>query len=118
MCPSLHRQSLMRWCMLPQLKTTAGVHWSTQPGAYGRVTLYSSPEGYTSKYDYYRRQSADRGPAVAMVAMHFAEGALAKLIATGLLVKGKGNVKYYYHASVYCAGLFEDGAVAYTAQAV
>ena len=104
---------------LPQLKTTAGLHWSTQPGAYGRITLYSSPEGYKSKYDYYRRQSADRGPAVAMVAMHFAEGALAKLIATGLLVKGKEHGKcYYFYASVYCAGLFEDSAVAYTAEVV
>ena len=103
---------------LPLLKTTAGLHWSTQPAAYGRITLYTSPEGYQSKYDYYRRQSAARAPAVAMVAMHFAEGALLKLIATGLLVKGKGHATYYYHASVYCAGLFEDGAVAYTAVAV
>ncbi len=58
------------------------------------------------------------GPAVAMVAMHFAERALAELIATGLLVKGKEQGKYYYHASVYFAGLFEDSAVAYTAEVV
>ena len=103
---------------LPQLKTTAGLHWSTQPAAYGRITLYTSPEGYKSKYDYYRGQTADRGPTVAIVAMHFAEGALLKLIATGLLVKGTAQGKYYYYASVYCAGLFEDGAVAYTAEAV
>ena len=103
---------------LPQLKTTAGLHWSTQPAAYGRITLYTSPEGYKSKYDYYRGESADPGPTVAIVAMHFAEGALLKLIATGLLVKGKGHAKYYYHASVYCAGLFDDTAVAYTAEVV
>ena len=78
---------------LPLLKTTAGLHWSTQPAAYGRITLFTSPEGYQSKYDYYRRQSAARAPQVAMVAMHFAEGALLKLIATGLLVKGKGHGK-------------------------
>ena len=104
--------------MVPQLNTTAGLHWSTQPGAYGRFTLYSTAEGYQSKYDYYRGQTADLGPTVAIVAMHFAEGALLKLIATGLLVKGKGHVKCYDHASVYCAGLFEDTAVAYTAEVV
>ncbi len=103
---------------LPQLKTTAGLHWSTQPAAYGRITLYTSPEGYKSKYDYYRGETADRGPTVAIVAMHFAERALLKLIATGLLVKGKGHAKYYCHASVYCAGLFKDEAVAYTADVV
>ena len=103
---------------LPQLKTTAGLHWSTQPAAYGRITLFTSPEGYQSKYDYYRRQSAARAPQVAMVAMHFAEGALLKLIATGLLVKGTAQGKYYYYASVFCAGLFDDTAVAYTADVV
>ena len=50
--------------------------------------------------------------------MHFAEGALLKLLATGLLAKGKQQGKYYFHASVYCAGLFEDSAVAYTAEVV
>ena len=50
--------------------------------------------------------------------MHFAEGALLKLIATGLLVKGKQQGKCSYYASVYCAGLFEDTAVAYTADVV
>ena len=103
---------------VPQLNTTAGLHWSTQPGAYGRITLYSTAEGYQSKYDYYRGGSADSAPEVAMVAMHFAEGSLDKLIATGLLAKGKGQGEYSYHASVYAASLFDDRAVAYTAERV
>ena len=31
---------------LPQLKTTAGLHWTTQPAARGRITLYSNADGY------------------------------------------------------------------------
>ena len=53
-----------------------------------------------------------------MVAMHFAEGALLKLIAAGLLVKAPAQGKYYYYASVYAAGLFDDNAIAYTAERV
>ena len=46
---------------LPQLKTTAGLHWTTQPAARGRITLYSNADEY-QKYNYWRGDSAQRAP--------------------------------------------------------
>ena len=101
---------------LPQLKTTAGLHWTTQPAARGRITLYSNADECQRKYKYWRGDSAQRAPEVAFVRVHIADGALVKLISAGLLAAGKQHGKYYCYASLYALGLFDDEEVAYTAE--
>ncbi len=78
-----------------------GIHWTMQPGAFGRITLYTDPQHITEKYAYYQRSASDPGPEIVQVVLFISEQAAARIIQSGALVRGPGRGKFYFYLNVY-----------------
>ena len=78
-----------------------GLHWSMQPGAFGRITLYEDPLHFAEKYAYYQTSFSGTGPEIVQVALFISELAAARIIHSGALVRGPGRGKFYMYLNVY-----------------
>ena len=96
---------------------TKGLHWSMQPGAYGRVTLYSDPQHIAEKYAYYQKRFSGTGPAIVHVVVTIPEEATTRILSSGALVRGRIPGKFYMCVNLYDVVYFDQQQqhLAYTA---
>jgi hypothetical protein len=92
-----------------------GIHWNMQPGAYGRITLHEEPTQTASKYDYYQRSFTGLGPAIVQVVLTISAHAIAMIMSTGALVKGKKAGTWYWYVNIYGVAHTDHDELAYTA---
>jgi hypothetical protein len=94
-----------------------GIHWSMQPGAYGRITLYADPKHTTEKYEYYQRSASGTGPEIVQVVLTISEQAATRIMSSGALVQGRRHGKFYMYVKMYDAAYFDERheELAYTA---
>ena len=87
---------------------TRGIHWTMQPGGYGRITLHSDPQQTTAKYAYYQKPTSGTGPDIVQVILAIDETAAARIMSSGALVKGKRSGVFYMYVNVYGAAYFDE----------
>ena len=93
-----------------------GLHWSMQPGAYGRITLYADPTQTTAKYAHYQKLSSGAGPEIVQVVLTMSEQAAARIMSAGALVKARCHGTFYMYVNMHEFAYFDQQHVelAYT----
>jgi hypothetical protein len=85
-----------------------GLHWSMQPGAFGRITLYADPHHITEKYAYCQKPTSGTGPEIVQVVLFISEQAAARIMSSGVLVQGRSHGTFYMHVNMYDAVYFDQ----------
>ena len=98
----------------------SGIHWTMQPGGYGRITLHADPTKTSDKYAYYQRPTSGTGPEIVQVVLDISEQAAARIMSSGALVKGGRPGVFYMYVNVYGAAYFDEQLrdLAYTASVI
>jgi len=84
-----------------------GMHWSMQPGSYGRITLFTDPKGYEGKYALYQTATSGEGPETEQVVLTMSEQATIRILGSGALVKGNVG-KFYMYVKMYAFCYFDE----------
>ena len=95
----------------------SGIHWTMQPGGYGRITLHADPQQTTAKYACYQKPTSGTGPDIVQVVLAIPVQAAARIMSSGALVRGHRPGVFYMYVNVYGAAYFDEQHedLAYTA---
>ena len=85
-----------------------GLHWNMQPGAFGRITLYTNPQHIKDKYAYYQRSASDPGPDTVQIVLSIPYQAATRILSSRVLVEGSSHGTFYMNVNVYDAVYFDE----------
>ena len=88
----------------------SGIHWTMQPGGYGRITLHADPAKASDKHAYYQTSVIGAGPAApetVRVVLDISMQAASRIMSEGALVKGHRAGVFYMYVNVYGEAYFD-----------
>ena len=89
------------------LKSRLGLHWTVQPGGFGRATMYQSARDWKDqKYNVYQRSFIGEGPELCYVEVNLTEYGYTLLLQKGWLeharsLHGRAYDCFYFYGSIF-----------------